>query len=86
MKLALKEGLRFYTYKRRIGQVLTENRLTKEKKLPSKLNHPAEPQSSSFPMRKSFAKIKSTTRRIIDGLHTVKRERLVSCKLNFPKL
>ena len=47
------------------------------------LNHK---QSGSFPMRKTFAKIKSTTHRITDGWHTVQRILLVSCGLNFPKL
>ena len=75
MRLALNEDLCYYSYKRRRGQLLTEkareNRLTKGKKLLSKVKHPAEPQSGSFPMKKTFTKVKSTTHRIIVGLHTV---------------
>ena len=52
MKLALNEDLRYYSYKRRRGQQLTEkareNRLTKGKKLLSKVKHPAEPQTIWF--------------------------------------
>ena len=48
MKLAPNEDLRYYSYKRCKGQLLTEkareNRLTKAKKLLSKVKHPAEPQ------------------------------------------
>ena len=52
MKLALNEDLRYYQYKRHIGQLLTEkareNCLTKGKKLLSKVIHPAEPQTMWF--------------------------------------
>ena len=52
MKLALNEDLRHYLYKRRIAQLLTEkaheNSLIKEKKLLSKVKHPAEPQTIWF--------------------------------------
>ena len=81
VKLALNEDLHYYSYKCHIGQLLTEkareNRLTKGKKLLSKVKHPVEPQSGSFLMRTTSAKIKSTTHRIIDGLHTVQRTLLV---------
>ena len=43
-------------------------------------------QSSSFPMGIFFVKIKSTTCRIIDGLHAVQRSHLVSSRLYFSKL
>ena len=47
MKLDLNEDLRYHSYKRRKGQILTanakENRLTKAKKLLNKLTHPVEP-------------------------------------------
>ena len=46
MKLALNEDLRYHSYKRRKGQLLTEkareNRLTKAKKLLNKVKHPVE--------------------------------------------
>ena len=49
MKLALNEDLRYYSYKRCRGQLLTEktheNRSTKGTKLLSKVKHPAEPQT-----------------------------------------
>ena len=49
MKLALKEDLRCYSCKHHSGELLTEkareNRLTKGKKLLSKVKHPAEPQA-----------------------------------------
>ena len=52
MKLVLNEDLRYYSYKHRRGQLLTEkaheNRLTKGKKLLSKVKHPAEPQTIKF--------------------------------------
>ena len=52
MKLALNEDIRYYSYKRRKGQLLTEkareNRLTKANKLLSKAKHPAEPQTIWF--------------------------------------
>ena len=52
MKLALNEDLRSYSYKRRRGQLFTVkahgNRLTKGKKLLSKVKHPAEPQTMKF--------------------------------------
>ena len=88
MKPALNEDLRCYSYKRRRGQLLAQkarlNRLKKEKKLRKiLLKHR---QSGSFTMRKTFAKTKSTTLRIIDGLHTVQRTLLVSCRLNFQKM
>ena len=91
MKLALNEDLRYYSCKRRRGQLLTEkaceNHLTKGKKLPSKVKHPAEPQTiCSFSMRKTSAKIKSTACSIIDGLQIVQGSLLVSCRLNFSKL
>ena len=48
-KLALNEDLRYCSYKRRRGQLLTEkareNRLTKRKTVLSKVKHPAEPQT-----------------------------------------
>ena len=90
MKPALDEDLLFYSYKRHKGKLLTENasenRLTKGKKLLSKVKHPAEPQTIWFFSDFSFAKIKSTTRRIIDGFYTVQRTLVVSCRLSFPKL
>ena len=52
MKLALNEDLRYYSYKCHRGLMLTEkaheNRLTKGKKLLSKVKHPAEPQTIWF--------------------------------------
>ena len=52
MKLALNEDLHYYSYKRPRGQLLTEKareeRLTKGKKLLSKVKHPAEPQTIWF--------------------------------------
>ncbi len=52
MKHALNEDLRYYSYKRRKGQLLTEktrqNRLTKAKKLLNKVKHPAEAQTIWF--------------------------------------
>lgn len=52
MKLALNEDLRYYSYKRRKGQLLTEKvrekRLINAKKLLSKVKHPAEPQTIWF--------------------------------------
>ena len=49
MKLALNEDLRYNSYKHHRGHQLTEkaheNRLTKGKKLLSKVKHPAEPQT-----------------------------------------
>ena len=52
VKLALNEDLCCYSYKRRRGQLLTEkareNRLTKGKKLLSRVKHPAEPQTIWF--------------------------------------
>ena len=52
MKLALNEDLRYYSYKYRKGQLLTEkaceNRLTKAKKLLSKVKHPAKAQTIWF--------------------------------------
>ena len=52
MKLALDEDLRHYSYKRHRGQLLAkkacENRLTKQKKLLSKVKHAAEPQTIWF--------------------------------------
>ena len=47
VNLALNEDLRYYSYKHHRGQLITEkaseNRLTKGKKLLSKVKHPAEP-------------------------------------------
>ena len=55
VKLALNEDLRYHSYKRRRGQLLTEkvreNRLTKRKKLPSRVKHPAEQQKQSGSFR-----------------------------------
>ena len=52
MKLALNKDLRYYSFKRRRGQPFTEkareNRLTKGKKLLSKVKHSAEPQTIRF--------------------------------------
>ena len=52
MKLALNEDLRYHSYKRHRGQLLTEkaceNRLTKGKKLLSKVKHPAQPPTIRF--------------------------------------
>ena len=52
MKLALNEDLRYYSYKRRKGQLLTEKarekHLINAKKLLSKVKHPAEPQTIWF--------------------------------------
>ena len=52
MKLALNEDLHYYSYKHHRGQLLPEkaceNRLTKAKKLLSKLKHPAKPQTIWF--------------------------------------
>ena len=52
MKLALNEDLCCHSYKHHRGQLLTEksceNRLTKGKKLLSKVKHPAEPQTIWF--------------------------------------
>ena len=52
MKFALNEDLRCYSHTRRKGHLLTEkaseNRLTKRKKLLSKVKHPAEPQRIWF--------------------------------------
>ena len=52
MKLALNEDLRYFPYKRRRGQLLSEkaleNCLTKGKELLSKVKHPAEPQTIWF--------------------------------------
>ena len=52
MKFALNEDLRYYSYKCHRGQLLIEkaceNRLTKGKKLLSKVKHPAEPQTIWF--------------------------------------
>ena len=52
MKLALNENLRYYSYKRRRGQFLTEkvreNRLSKGKEPLSKVKHPAEPLTIWF--------------------------------------
>ena len=89
MKLAPNEDFRYYSYKRHSGQLLTkkarENRLKKGKKLLSKVKHPAEPQTIwFFSDEKNLSKIKSTTCRIIDGLHAVQRALLVSCRQNFP--
>ena len=85
MKLALNDDLCCYSYKRHRGQLLTENSLTKGKKLLSKYKHPVEPQTGSFPMRKTFSKINGTTCRIIDGLHTVKWTLLVVMQTKFPQ-
>ena len=52
MKPALNEDLCYHSYERHRGQLLTEkacaNRLTKWKKLLSKVKHPAEPQTIKF--------------------------------------
>ena len=52
MKIALNEDLRYYSYKRLKGQLFTEkvpeNRLSKGKKLPSKVKQPAESQAIWF--------------------------------------
>ena len=52
MRLALIADLRCYSYMPSRGQLLTEkaheNRLTKGKKLLSKVQHPAEPQTTWF--------------------------------------
>ena len=52
MKFALNEDLRYYSYKHHRGHQLTEkareNRLTKRKKLLSKVKHPAELQTIWF--------------------------------------
>ena len=52
MKLALNEDLRYYSFMNHRGHPLTEkaceNRLTKGKKLLSKMKHPAEPQTIWF--------------------------------------
>ena len=52
VKLVLNEDLRFYSYKRRRSQLITEkareNRLTKGKKLLSKVKHSSEPQTIWF--------------------------------------
>ena len=91
MKLALNEDLRYYSYKRRKGQSLTEkareNRLTKAKKLLSKVKYPAEAHIIWFFFdEKISAKIRGITLRITDGLQTVQRTLFESCRLNFPKL
>lgn len=52
MKLALNEDLRYHSYKRRRGQLLTEktreNRLIKAKRLLIKVKHPVGPQTMWF--------------------------------------
>ena len=91
MKFALNEDICCYSFLRRRRQQLTEkareNRLTKGMKLLSNVKHSAEPQSIWLSSdEKTFAQIKGTTRKIIDGLHIVQRTLLVSCRLNFHKL
>ena len=91
MKLALSENLCCYSYKRRRGQLLTEkaleNRLTKGKKLLSKVKHPAEPQTIwFFSDENNFYRDQKHNMQSNRWLTYSPKDTPVSCRLIFPKL